>query len=276
MIISHKYKYIFLHTPKVAGSSIAVYLSQFLGDDDLMLDAWNDALNNRIPYNKRVFREINNEYGLQMISEALKRRENDGKLFERPVLDYALRKNIAKKLGTESVHAAAIQVAQYAPEEWSNYFKFAFLRNPYTHAVSFFRFNESAWSLAAGKENELFENNSNSNGQFKNFLRGVLYERNKGIQQNSLPERNYEIPGDKIYMIDGDIAVDYIGRFETLEADIEKISNIIKLPPSVIPFPHTKKNSPVNIRDIYDDESKALVEEIWSNVFRHFDYEFPL
>ena len=82
MIISDKYKYTFLHVPKVAGSSIAVYLSQFLGDDDLMLDAWNDTLIHRIPYNKRVFKEVNTKFGLKMIGEALSLRMIDGKMFD--------------------------------------------------------------------------------------------------------------------------------------------------------------------------------------------------
>ena len=40
MIISHKYKFIFLHVPKTAGSSINTYFSQFIGDKDI-LNGWN-------------------------------------------------------------------------------------------------------------------------------------------------------------------------------------------------------------------------------------------
>ena len=37
MIISHKYKFIFLHVPKTAGSSINTYFSQFIGDKDMQM-----------------------------------------------------------------------------------------------------------------------------------------------------------------------------------------------------------------------------------------------
>ena len=168
MIISDKYKYIFLHVPKTGGSSVAVYLSQFLGPKDLMLDAWNDALRMGVPYNQRVYDEINNNYGMQMVAEAVGLRSVDGKIFERPIIDYALRKVVSKRLGTDSVHAPAANVRKMEPEKWDQYFKFAFVRNPFTHAVSFWRWNEKDWSLAfdaksGGKTKQ-------ASGKFLDFL----------------------------------------------------------------------------------------------------------
>ena len=37
MIISHKYKFIFLKTKKTAGTSIEISLSRFCGDDDIII-----------------------------------------------------------------------------------------------------------------------------------------------------------------------------------------------------------------------------------------------
>ena len=39
MIISDKYKFIFLHIPKTGGSSISAYLNQFLGKNDGLIIA---------------------------------------------------------------------------------------------------------------------------------------------------------------------------------------------------------------------------------------------
>ena len=36
MIISHKYKFIFLKTTKTAGTSVEISLSRFCGDDDII------------------------------------------------------------------------------------------------------------------------------------------------------------------------------------------------------------------------------------------------
>ena len=66
MILSHKYKFIFLHVPKTAGSSITTFFSQFLGDKDI-LNGWNHPLRNGIPYNLRSLEMVNNKFGLKMI-----------------------------------------------------------------------------------------------------------------------------------------------------------------------------------------------------------------
>jgi hypothetical protein len=272
MIISDKHKFIFLHVPKVAGSSIAVYLSQFLGDDDLMLDAWNDALMHKIPYNKRVYREINTPYGLEMISKALSLREKDGKLLERPVLDYALRKVIGKQLKIESVHAPASYVKEFSQDKWDDYFKFAFVRNPYSHAVSFWRWSESAWSLKAGCKNALYDNKDN--GSFREFLQNIK-TKGAGIASPVKEDRSFLIPGHQIYTLDGEICVDFVGRFENLKSDMDYIHSMLGLPSPSVEFPHTKKNSQISIENIYDDETKKLVEDIWEPIFQLFDYEFP-
>ncbi len=44
MIISHRHRFIFLHCRKAAGSSIAQALAPYLGEDDLHLGTWPEAL----------------------------------------------------------------------------------------------------------------------------------------------------------------------------------------------------------------------------------------
>ena len=61
MIISHKYKFIFLHVPKTAGSSVNTFFSQYIGDDD-NLNGWNHSLRKGIPYNKKFLKTINNKF----------------------------------------------------------------------------------------------------------------------------------------------------------------------------------------------------------------------
>ena len=47
---------------------------------------------------------------------ALSKREQDGKMLERPIIDYAFRKIISEKLGTESVYTSAERVKILIPK----------------------------------------------------------------------------------------------------------------------------------------------------------------
>ena len=69
---------------------------------------------------------------------------------------------------------------------------------------------------------------------------------------------------NKIYTIDGKLAVDYVGKFETLKKDIIKIQKKLKLPKERFKLFHTKKNTSKNHLKFYTKESKELVKEIWS------------
>lgn len=83
--------------PKVAGSTIKVFFSRYLGENDI-LNGWNDVLRNGVHYNKKTLQLVNNKFGLEMISKAINLRIKDNKIFERPIIDYALREVLKKKL----------------------------------------------------------------------------------------------------------------------------------------------------------------------------------
>ena len=80
MIISHKYKFIFLHVPKTGGSSISTFFSQYLGREDIF-NGWHHSLRKGIPYNYKTLDMVNNKFGLKMISKAINMRKKDNKLF---------------------------------------------------------------------------------------------------------------------------------------------------------------------------------------------------
>ena len=82
-------------------------------------------------------------------------------------------------------------------------------------------------------------------------------------------------PFSNIYTINDKIAVDYIGKFENLKKDVDKIHKILKLPKKKFNLPHAKKNKSKNYLKFYNNESKRLVEEIWQKEFEFFKYNFP-
>lgn len=269
MIISHKHKFIFLHVPKTGGSSINTFLSQYIDDNDI-LNGWNHALQKGVPYNLKLLKMINNSFGIRMISKAIKMRIKDRKVLDRPILEYAFRQVLKKKIGTTSMHATANQIKKFDTKSWNKYFKFAFVRNPYTQAISHWLFDEKNWSIDnLNKKNKIIYKNL-SKKKFVNYLKNFKNET-KNKMGYYYPIR----PFSKIYTIKGKIAVDYIGKFENLKNDLSKIKKILNLPESKFKLPHEKKNITRNYLHLYNNESKSLVEEIYSKEFEFFDYKFP-
>lgn len=263
MIISHKHKFIFLHVRKTGGSSISVFLSQYLGDKDI-LNGWSHSLLKGIPYNLRILKMINNKFGLKMISKAINRRIKDRRLLERPILEYAFREILKKKIGTPSRHASASQVKKFDKNAWNKYFKFAFIRNPYTHALSHWRFKEHDWYL------------NNKKKRLRKLTKKKFVSFLKNLKKEIKNKKNFEKqPFIKMLSIDGKIAVDFIGKFENIQKDIKKITKILNLPKSKFSLPHEKKGNTKDYLNLYNKESKKLVQEIWEEEFKLFNYSFP-
>lgn len=121
MIVSHKYKFIFLKTKKTAGTSIEIALSQFCGPDDVITPIFYEdelvrkELNYRGPQNY-IFNK-----SLCKISEIL------------PKI------NLKKSLYMYYNHAPASYIKDHIGEDvWDSYFKFCFERNPYDKAISYY------------------------------------------------------------------------------------------------------------------------------------------
>lgn len=98
-------------------------------------------------------------------------------------------------------HMGAKEIITRIPQEiWKNYFKFCFVRNPWDRAVSKFYWD---------KEDE---------------HKGEVFSIDDSFKVSD-PSENVDI-----YSIDGEIVVDYIGRFENLENDLKEISAKIGIP----------------------------------------------
>ena len=120
MIISHKYKFIFLKTRKTAGTSIEIALSRFCEEKDIIThisakdEPIREELGSLSPQNYYV-----------------------------PLARYTLkdwqRLIIRRRRKKFYNHIPALQVQQYLKRNtWDNYFKFCFERNPWDKAISLY------------------------------------------------------------------------------------------------------------------------------------------
>ena len=123
MIISHKYKFIFLKVSKTAGTSTEIALSKYCGADDIITPV--------SPEDEKTRRDLGYPGPQNYLS---------------PIWDYGIR-DVAKRLlkGEEKArfrnHISAKKVKAYIGEQvWNSYYKFCFERNPWDRVISQYYF----------------------------------------------------------------------------------------------------------------------------------------
>ena len=212
MLISHKKKFIFVHVPKSAGSSLTSALKPVCHKPE---EESINRLLSKIGINKNwIGPHLNARYG--------------------------------------RIHTKARQMKFIYPAKvFNDYYKFAFVRNPWDAMVSYYHF------LCSKPDTHRYKKIRSLDG-FKQYLEYEI-KRNKYHQYKYLTDAN------------GELLVDYVGRFETLNEDFEKICNKINVSASI---PHHNKSTHKNYQSYYNEETKQMVSEHWATDIKMFNYNF--
>lgn len=138
------------------------------------------------------------------------------------------------------------------------FYKFAFVRNPWDRMASFYRY------LRESRPRQEIDTVSS----FKDFLiqaeSGVKWiERLHGMKQQT----RY-FAGDE-----GALELDFLGHYEYLHDDFNQITKILKIP-AALPHLNMSSNTRSNYVDDYDDEMVGIVERRFADDIRVFGYEF--
>ena len=146
------------------------------------------------------------------------------------------------KIGRHSKYSEA---AEFYPES-KNYFKFAFVRNPWDRLLSFYFF----------KKTDRAKIKISDDLSLKNF---ILTEAG----QTKFNQCSY---------IDGFDENSFIGRFENLQEDFNKICETIDIPKQTLPLGNATKHN--HYTEYYDDETREIVEEKYAQDIDYFGYKF--
>jgi hypothetical protein len=125
MIISHKYRFIFIKTHKTAGTSIELFLARACGADDVVTPISDDVPTHQPRNYLGVFNPIP-----ETVSGA-------SPSWRRTLLDLKRRRRYYN-------HASAALVrARTSRRVWDGYFKFCVERNPWDKTISHFHMNRA-------------------------------------------------------------------------------------------------------------------------------------
>ncbi|MDC0535723.1 sulfotransferase family protein [Francisellaceae bacterium] len=218
MIISHKKKFIFVHIYKTAGTSIMRQLLPFAR-----------------PIEKFSF-YYPSRYGISLINRTL-----------------GLHKYGNAWINGVHKHATVIEANEYLGDEiFNEYYKFAFVRNPYDWLVSlYFYIRQDKWHNEFNKVNAM---------SFEAFV----LERIK----NNMPRQKDFLIGQKY----GALIVDYVGKIETIDSSYQYICDKLGIK-YVKPSNLNQSKRQKSYHQYYNDELTLAVQEYFNDDFETFNYD---
>jgi hypothetical protein len=145
-------------------------------------------------------------------------------------------------------HMPAWRARAYLGEDiWRSYFKFAFDRNPWDRQVS--------WYLYKTKSKR-------ARPSFGRFMR----DRRRAYVDNY-----------QLYTIDGEVAVDFVGRYESLDKDLAKALELAGVARG-LSVPRTNvtpnRDREIDYRAFYTPHTQGLVADWYANEIALLGYEF--
>ena len=164
------------------------------------------------------------------------------------------------------------------PEVWNNYFKFCNVRNPFDVLVSRFFFEIDFNNLLQKKNHKIRYrlHRLKHLGRVRKDEPHILIEKFRIFAREFLTERMQK-EGYPIYVINGEVCVDYFIRYENLEDGIRHVCEKLDIPfrPERIPkLKSGTRDTTINPRMFYDDETISLVNKACRFELETFNYSF--
>jgi len=135
---------------------------------------------------------------------------------------------------------------------FQRYFKFAFIRNPWDRLVSEYEYIRQNKAHARHRHVSAFV-------RFNDFIH-YQYKRTDAYQLPMLTDSSRRI------------CVDFIGRYESLQDDFEKLCNRLNIATTRLPWANPSQRK--DYRHYYDTNSVELVYRHWRDEIEQFNYCF--
>jgi hypothetical protein len=217
MLLSLRYKFLFVHIAKTGGTSVR---------DSLWRQKWSDPY--RIP--QFICSKLSSWTGHRI-----------GAKFPR--------------------HAKAIVAREMLPRDfYDDLFKFAFVRNPWDLQVS-------SWHHIRRERPQLVEGIAD----FEAFLR---WKFDPGRPPQYHADMSIELQSDYVIDLHGKLIVDYIGRYENIEADFDEACRRIGIKTPTLLHSRKAGDRKKDYRTYYSDAAAQMVSDWYKPDIERFGYRY--
>jgi chondroitin 4-sulfotransferase 11 len=166
--------------------------------------------------------------------------------------------SISKSLNIPKDHGhRTLQKIISKKSELNKYYKVAFVRNPYDRMVSLYNEKkETGWLY--------------KNVDFKKFIQFIYTDISKISNDPNL--ENHSKPCTFWLKYDEQIIMDYIGKFENIENDLNFIYKTLNLDNKKLQ--HLRKRNKMHYSKYYDEETINIVKKYHKEDLELFNYKF--
>ncbi|QVL50133.1 MAG: hypothetical protein KFB96_06620 [Thiocapsa sp.] len=257
MVISHEFRFIFIKTAKVAGTSLELYLSTVLGANDTLTPFWEEEPTHQA----RGYRGRFNP------TRELRKRITANRHLWHVGISRTLLDLVHADCFFENIPAWQIR-ARVPRKIWDNYYKFTIERNPWDKCVS--RYFHSKGIYEKKYQSAL------SFGSWLRYFEGRLREPWTTRCWGS--EAPYNFPRYADPWTD-EILVDRVCRYETLNSDLTDVFRFLGVPfESLDRFRAKSSYRPVmqNTTELMNEEHIETIRSIFANEIALMGYRAPI
>lgn len=157
-------------------------------------------------------------------------------------------------------HLTAMEViARVGEEKWNQAYKFTFVRNPWDKVVSHYEYRR--------KKNKTGIDSNNI--AFPEWVKMTYGENKNPVYYNN--PRSFQPQVDWLKDSLGNITMDYVGKFESINEDFNHIKEVVGLDGSL---PHLNASSRSSYRSYYNNETRDIVANWFHEDIEVFEYQF--
>jgi chondroitin 4-sulfotransferase 11 len=191
-------------------------------------------------------------------------------------------------------HDHALWAKKHLASQWNEYYKFAFVRNPWDRLVSWYEMIRQDGKLLPWYKRLPYEMIRQNGKLFPWCQRFLQRKHYKPLWQYILRNASdfdeflfnctdiiEDVDGKRSciynqldYLTDdnGDIIVDFVGKYENLQHDVSTVFKALRL--ESLPLPHVNKSQHKHYSEYYTEETKNLTAERYSRDIQFFGYRF--